>query len=122
MLIVDCITEPPSSSAFKCYTAAALLVPSTIPYSILVLKQTTDKLLAKADSLAATEITDKAAEAGVAREETVHGLVDKWALINLGNALLTAIGAFSAAWATVDKIDVVRFKDLGLTGGANRLG
>jgi len=83
---------------------------------------TNNKLLGKADSLATTEITDKAAEAGVTQEETVHALVDKWATLNLGQAIITGIGSLCALWATLDKINVVRFQDVGLASGATEWG
>ena len=116
------VLEPSSSQGFKFYTAAAVLIPSIIPYTLGLMIQMNNKLLGKADSLATTEITDKTAEAGVTQEETVHALIDRWATLNLGRAIITGIGSLCALWATLDKIDVVRFRDVGLTSGANRMG
>ena len=80
------------------------------------------KLNEKADSYVSTEITDTAAESGVAKEDTVHSLVDKWATLNLGNAVLVGIGALCGAWSMVESVEVVGLQFLGLRTGANRLG
>ena len=116
------VLEHSSSRTFKFYTAAAVLIPSIIPYTLGLMVQTNNKLLGKADSLATTEITDKAAEAGATQEETVHALIDMWATLNLGQAIITGIGSLCALWATLDKIDIVKFQDVGLTSGADRMG
>jgi hypothetical protein len=85
----------------RLYTAAAVLLPSTIPYTFFFMRPYNNKLLEKADSLASTSLEDTAAEAGVAKEETVHSLVDTWATLNLGRAIITGIAAVTAAWATL---------------------
>ncbi|KAF1985202.1 hypothetical protein K402DRAFT_405347 [Aulographum hederae CBS 113979] len=113
--------EKPSTSAFKFFTAAAVLSPTIIPFSLLVMGPVNDKLFKKADSLANTAITDSAAESGVAKEETVHGLIDKWATLNLGNAALTFASAVCAAWAVLNPVEVVGLQGLGLSSGANRM-
>merc|ERR1711981_326329 len=110
-----------STSAFKLYTTAAVLLPAAIPYTILLMKPINSKLLSKANSLAAATITDAAVETGVAKEETTHALVDKWATLHLGRALLAATAAVSAAWATISAVDVIGFEKIGLTTGADRL-
>jgi hypothetical protein len=116
-------TSEPStaSSSFKLYTTAAVLLPAAIPYTILLMKPINSKLLSKADSLASTAITDTAAESGVDEAETTHALVDKWATLSLGRALLAAVGAGTAAWATISSIDVLPIRGLGLASGANRM-
>ena len=87
------------------------------------MKGTNDKLHSRASSLATTSLTDAAAEAGVAEEETAHALVDKWATLNLGRSLLPLIGALCAAWATVaDSYEVLGLADVVFKSGANRMG
>jgi hypothetical protein len=110
-----------ASSSFKLYTTAAVLLPAAIPYTILLMKPINSKLLSKADSLASTAITDTAAESGVDEAETTHALVDKWATLSLGRALLAAVGAGTAAWATISSIDVLPIRGLGLASGADRM-
>lgn len=79
------------------------------------------KLVDRSEKLAETSINDAAAEAGVTQEETVHALVDKWAMLNLGRALMTAIAAISATWATLSVIDVVEIGRVGFASGADRI-
>jgi hypothetical protein len=83
---------------------------------------TNKKLFAKQQSLAATSLEDKAAEAGVAKEETVHALIDKWAMLNLVRSMLVGAGAVLAAWAAVQKREVAGFTEMALQSGAGRMG
>jgi hypothetical protein len=83
---------------------------------------TIDKLKAKQASLATTSAEDKAAEAGVAKDETVHALIDKWATMNLARAALVGLGSIMAVWGAVSKLEIVGFSDIGFRTGANRLG
>lgn len=103
-------TEAPGSIPRKLYTAAALLYFAKIPYSYIFLHPTDVALKAKAESLANTSITDTAAEVGIAKEETTHALVDKWATINLGRAVLGFAGAACSVWATLGRVDVIRYR------------
>ncbi|GME26175.1 hypothetical protein GTA08_BOTSDO03614 [Neofusicoccum parvum] len=102
--------EAPDSTPRKLYTAAALLYFAKIPYSFIFLRPTDEALLAKAESFATTSITDTAVEVGVAKEETTHVLVDKWATINLGRAVLGFAGAACSVWATLGRVDVIRYR------------
>lgn len=86
------------------------------------MKPTNDQLIAKASSLGSASITDAAAEAGVAKDETVHALVDKWATLNFIRSFLPLIGSICAAYATADKYDVIGLSSLSLSSGANRMG
>jgi hypothetical protein len=115
-------TEPADSSAFALYTAAAVLIPSFVPYTMTLMSSTNRRLLGKAESMAKTEITDKAVEAGVAREETTHALVDKWATLNMGRALLVILGTLCGVVASVNKINVVAIGGMKLAAGADRMG
>ncbi|ORY14904.1 hypothetical protein BCR34DRAFT_201939 [Clohesyomyces aquaticus] len=111
-----------SSRAGKLNLAATILFPSIVPYTFALMGSTNRALISKADSLAATALSDKAAEAGVAKNETVHALLDKWATLNLGRAIITGVGAILALWAALDKVEIFAFRDLSLGTGANRLG
>jgi hypothetical protein len=55
------------------------------------------KLLQRADVLTA----DVDAEVRVPKDETVHALVEKWASLNMGRALLLGLAAVCAGWASV---------------------
>lgn len=86
------------------------------------MKPTNEKLLEKERSLAATSLEDKAVEAGIAKSETTHALLDKWATLNLARALIVGVGAICTAWAAVDKKEFAGFKSFAFHTGADRLG
>ncbi|KAK5125311.1 hypothetical protein LTR85_000420 [Meristemomyces frigidus] len=113
--------EPRNTKHFILYTTSASLLALCVPYTYLLSEPINQKLEQKAQDLASTSLTDSAAEAGVAKEETVHQLVDKWATMNLGRTILTGIAALTATWAAVDRLEVVpsAFK---FTLGADRMG
>lgn len=91
---------------------------------MLFLKPINEILLAKAQSLDkdpdATSLFGTPGE-GRASNQSVHELVDRWATVNLGRALLSGIGAVLAVWAAVDRVEVVG-ASLGSRSGADRLG
>ncbi|TKA78213.1 hypothetical protein B0A55_03771 [Friedmanniomyces simplex] len=103
------------------YTTAAALLASFIPYSLLLLGPISAKLEQKAQDLASTSLTDTVAESGMAKEETTHVLVDRWATVNLGRTLLSFVAAVAATWAAVDRLEVVPAVGK-LVGGADRMG
>jgi len=82
---------------------------------------TNNTLISRSETLATVDIQDKTVEAGVRKEETVHALIDKWATLNMGRALISLVGAVAMTWAAVDKLEVVGGK-WGLGSGADRLG
>ncbi|RMY34874.1 hypothetical protein D0866_04988, partial [Hortaea werneckii] len=106
---------------FVLYTTSATLLLTCIPYTFIVGEPINQKLEKKAKDLSSASLTDAAAEAGVAQEETVHQLVDRWATMNLGRTLLTGIAAIAATWAAVDRLEVVPAAAR-LAGGADRMG
>ena len=65
--------------------------------------------------------TLKAEEAGVKREESVHGLVDTWASVNFGRAVVSFVASAAAIWAAVERPGVVPASAT-LATGANRMG
>lgn len=72
--------------------------------------------------LEAHSLEDKSVEVGVAEEETVHAMIDRWGVLNLARAGLIAAGVGCLVVAALDKREVVGFKGVGLGSGANRLG
>jgi hypothetical protein len=114
--------EDTKSLPFKLNLAATLLIPSIVPFTFAFMAPTNNKLIEKRDALAMVAAEDKTAEAGVAREETVHALLDKWAVLNLGRAMIVGLGSILAMWASLSKLEVVAFSEMGLKSGANRLG
>ncbi len=111
-----------NTSSFRLYAAAAVLISSLVPYTFLAILPISRQLHNKAIAMRGTALNDTAAEAGLAQEDTAHALVDRWATVNMGRALLSGVSALCAAFALVSRIDVVGVTKLGFTSGANRLG
>ncbi|KAL1600469.1 hypothetical protein SLS60_006855 [Paraconiothyrium brasiliense] len=110
--------QDPASLPCKLNTAATLIFPSIIPFTILFLKPINDKLFEKADALA----LDEKAEVGVAQEETTKALIDRWTKGHLVRTAITGVGAILAIWAVLDKSGAGDVVGLSLRTGANRLG
>ena len=83
---------------------------------------TNNKLIEKSDSFASSTIGDAASEVGVAKEDTVHGLADRWASLNLVRGLLTGASAVLATWAALQPTEVVGIASFRMQTGADRLG
>jgi hypothetical protein len=113
-----------STSVFRLFSITTGLLLSTIPYSLLTLEPINQKLESKASSLAKASISDASAEAGIAKEENTHYLVDRWATFNLGRTVLSGAAAILATWATVSRGEVVglRWVDVAVSSGADRMG
>jgi hypothetical protein len=114
-------TDARDSLAFKLNLAAAILLPSIVPFTFAFIRPINNKLIEKKDSLASASLEDKAVEQGVAEGETTHALIDKWATLNLARAVFLAAGALCTTLAAVDKREVISFSDVGLRSGANRM-
>ncbi|KAJ4360702.1 uncharacterized protein N0V89_001269 [Didymosphaeria variabile] len=110
--------QDPASLPFKLNAAATLIIPSIVPFTLLVLKPINDKLFAKADALA----LDEKAEVGVAQEETTKALIERWTKGHLVRTVITGAGAILAIWAALDKSDTGSVAGLSFGTGANRLG
>lgn len=115
------VIVPPNSTAFKYYLTAAVLFPSTIPYTLLVIGPVNKKLVEKSDSFRTASPTDTSDEVGVSKEETVHALVDKWATLNLVRAILSGGAAFLAAWASLNPEEGIVPEGIWMSTGANRI-
>ena len=66
----------------------------------------------------------KASEAGMPKEQTTHWLVDRWATVNLGRAVLSGIAAATAIWAGVEGagLGMGGIGGVKVTTGAGRMG
>jgi len=111
--------EDPKSTPFRLNVAATILLPSIVPFTLLVLGPTNNKLIAKKDEFAAAHAKGKAIKANTADGETVHELMDKWATLNMARAVLVAAGALCTVIAAVNKREVAK---LGSMSMASRLG
>jgi uncharacterized membrane protein len=115
------VVDDTSSRAFKLNVAAAVLLPSIVPFTIAFIAPINEKLIEKMDSLASTSLEDKAVEKGVAEGETTHALIDKWATLNVVRAGFLVAGTLCATIAAVDKSETVGFNNVGFASGANRI-
>ncbi|XP_014553810.1 hypothetical protein COCVIDRAFT_106625 [Bipolaris victoriae FI3] len=113
--------QDPSSTAFRLNLASTILLPSIVPFTLLVIAPTNAKLMAKKDKLESASLEDKAVEANVAQGETVHELMDRWATLNMARTLLVGVGAVCTVLAAASKREVVRFGGMAIKSGANRL-
>ncbi|CAN9418367.1 unnamed protein product [Alternaria alternata] len=89
--------QDPKSTPFRLNALATILLPSIVPFTLLAMAPTNDKLLGKKDELATASLSNKNVEAFAAEGETVHELMDKWASLNMARAMLVAVGAVPAS-------------------------
>lgn len=84
---------------WKQYLASALLAIGIVPYTVLFLRATNEKLLKREEETRSFGPADTIVEVGLGGE-SAHQLVDRWASLNLGRALMlvvsTALGTWSA--------------------------
>ncbi|KAF2772927.1 hypothetical protein EJ03DRAFT_387272 [Teratosphaeria nubilosa] len=111
----------PSSTQFRLHLIAATLLTSLIPYSFFLLEPLNRRLLKKASDLASASLTDAEVEANVSRDDSVHALVDKWAVVNLGRTILSGVAAIAATWAALDRLEAVPVVAR-VVEGADRMG
>ncbi|KAK7545379.1 hypothetical protein IWX49DRAFT_566600 [Phyllosticta citricarpa] len=128
--------EPQGTLPFRLYTTAAvLLLPIQLPFTFIALRNAEVQLLDEAERAnnntthsTSASITASTVDVGrdedvgldgsgsngavfdAKRNDTVHALVDWWATANLGRAGLTLVAAFAGAWATMGRVDVVRYR------------
>lgn len=95
-------------------TAATALLLLTIPYSLLLLEPVTEQLENKAG-----ELDLNSSESGVEKQRTTHWLVDRWATINLGRAVMTGVAAVAGTWAALGGVSVGGIR---VVSGAGRVG
>lgn len=85
---------------WKMYAASALLCIGIIPYTLTAMASINKKLLNKAEETSALKAEDKIVEVGLGGE-TAHQLLDKWATLNLGRAIMLATAAVLSTWTTL---------------------
>jgi len=102
--------HPHGSLPFKLNLAATVLVPAIVPFTLAFILPTNHKLIAKKDEFASLSQKSTRAKAGmpggwedidVEGGETVHALIDRWAMLNLARAVLVAGGAFCTVLAAL---------------------
>ncbi len=85
---------------WQIYTTSALLCIGIVPYTLAAMASTNNKLAKKAEETNALQAEDKVVEIGLGGE-SAHQLVDKWATLNVGRAVMLATAAVLSTWATL---------------------
>jgi Domain of unknown function (DUF1772) len=86
---------------WKLYLISGILNLGIVPYTLVVMLPTNNKLLAKAEETSSLKADDKLVEVGLGGE-SAHQLVDRWATLNLGRTILLVAAASLAAWTTLE--------------------
>jgi hypothetical protein len=79
------------------YSAAAILVPAIVPFTLVVMKDTNGKLHQKAKSTGVE----------VKEDSELTTLLSKWQLLNSTRALFPGLAAVLGMWAIVARPDFV---------------
>jgi hypothetical protein len=86
---------------WKLYALASALNIAMVPYTLTVMASTNNKLLTKAGEIGELKLDEDMPLAVGVDGETPHQLVDKWATLNVGRALLLGAAAALTAWTTL---------------------
>jgi Domain of unknown function (DUF1772) len=110
-----------SGASLSLYAAAAILAPSIMPYTLLVMMPTNNLLEKRTESSVAAVKGEAEAEVKGGQEST-HALVDRWASLNLVRGLISGAAAVLALWASLPgPVEVVAIESFEFVSGANRL-
>jgi hypothetical protein len=90
--------------SFNLYTAAAVLIPAIVPFTLIVIKKTNSKLFAKA------EFYDTQSAAEKKEDEELAQLFKRWRVLNLIRACFPALGAVAGLWAVIARPEFVGLK------------
>lgn len=116
-------TEPTlTTHSSLLHLSSLTLLLATIPYSLFLLEPL-NKLLEAKDAACAFSDADypptEREEVGFDYEHTTHWLVDRWATVNLGRAVMSAVAAGMAIWAGVEGVKMAGVR---VVSGGARMG
>lgn len=83
------------------YVAAGLLNAAVVPYTIVVMGETSGKLLRKEQEVVRSLKLEHSFDITV-EGQTVHQLVDWWAVLHLGRCLMLGTGFGVALWSALN--------------------
>lgn len=83
-----------TTAIFYLYSAAAILVPTIVPFTIGIMKPTNDKLHAKADKY-------RLGSSDVKEDQEMEELFRKWKMMNTIRSLFPLTAAILGLWAVV---------------------
>lgn len=84
------------------YIAAGLLAGTQVPYTILFMRGTNNRLMTKELEVRSLGPGEKITEVGLMKGESAHELVDWWAMLNLGRSAFLVSGLVVATWTVVE--------------------
>jgi hypothetical protein len=83
------------------YLVSGLLSVGIVPYTLVVVMPTNNKLFKKADETKTLGKGDEVVEVGLG-EETAHKLVDWWGVLNLGRGVMLAASGVLGTWLALN--------------------
>lgn len=83
------------------YLTAGLLSIGIVPYTILVIMPTNNKLMKKVDETKSLGKEDQVVEVGLG-EETAHQLADWWGVLNLGRGAMLIASGVLGLWLALN--------------------
>ena len=83
------------------YLTAGLLSIGIVPYTLVVIMPTNNKLFKKVDETRTLGKGDEVVEVGLG-EETAHILVDWWGVLNLGRGVMLAASGVLGTWLALN--------------------
>jgi hypothetical protein len=92
----------PAQWKVNAYTAAGFLAAAIGPYTWTVMKQTNAKLKIRAAEVTMRSHPDDVVEVAATGYETSHKLLDTWALLNLGRAVVVASSGVLGVWTALN--------------------
>ena len=83
------------------YGLAALMPFAIMPYTMLVMMGTNQKLFEKYNEMKGMDVGEKATEVGLAEGESTKELLDRWGVMNVGRGIFPLVGAVLGLWTTL---------------------
>jgi len=83
------------------YAVVGGLSVGIVPYTLLLMTPTNNKLLKKADEMRGLEKEDTVVEIGLAGENA-HQLVDWWGVLNFGRGVMLSVAGVMGVWTALN--------------------
>ena len=84
------------------YAIGALTTFAIWPWTIFVMMPTNEKLIKQHEAGVAGGWNNEVAQTGTPKEETPHGLIQKWSNLNIIRGCMPLVAAVLGLWVTVN--------------------
>lgn len=84
------------------FITAGLLAAAQVPYTILFMRATNNRLMNKELETRSLGPGAKTSEVGLMKGESAHELADWWGILNLGRSTFLTAGLLVATWTVVN--------------------